>query len=202
MKNKILYYQVIRAVSVYLLTLYAFFNLAAQHPYSLSIFNHATTLPPNGISGPLHPGIDIGISTRYREKTSSRSFLHWKLGYYYHRLVHHGIQLYGEYTKQYTLFSKLGLGWSAGLGYVHTIELHEKFKLDASGEYERTGRLGKPHAQLSVGAALHYPMGKVSPFIQYRVRMVTPFVNEYVPLLPSTSWHIGFYYGLQTTKNK
>jgi len=176
-------------------------NLLAQPPFSISIFNHATTLPPNGISGPLHPGIDVGILTRYREKTSSQSFYHWKLGYYYHRLVHQGIQLYGEYNKLYRIWDQLCVGWSGGLGYLHTLELHEKFKLTESGVYQRTGKAGKPHLQASLSATVNYQFEKYTPFIQYRARMIAPFVNKYVPLLPGTSWHLGIYFNLPQKQN-
>ena len=175
----------------------------AQNVMSLSLFNHATALPPNGFSGPLHPGLDVGISSKIKMKAKSSSYLLWKAGYYYHRLVHHGIQLYTEYNKLYPLTEDFGLSWSGGLGYLHTFELHEKFKLQPEGNYERTGRMGKPHAQVSVSAGLFYQFQSITPFIQYRVRMITPFVNSYVPLLPSTSIHLGIYYTLnpKTTKS-
>ncbi len=180
-------------IPVFILAYLVYSRAGAQGQVSISFFNHATTLPPKGFSGPLHPGIDFGISTGLKQKEKSLSFFHWKLGYYYHRLVHQGIQLYGEYHKQYKLAGRFGLGWSGGLGYLHTIELHEKFKLREDGTYARTGRLGKPHAQASLSLNAHYRLDRLIPFIEYRVRMVSPFVNKYVPLLPSTSLHIGTY---------
>lgn len=182
-----------RQVSFFILVCLSWHGLRAQNQLSLSIFNHATTLPPKGFSGPSHPGIDIGISTGLKPKENTLSFFHWKLGYYYHRLVHQGIQLYGEYHKQYKVAGGFGLGWSGGLGYLHTLELHQKFKLKEDGTYVRTGRLGKPHAQVSLALNAHYRMENWSPFIEYRMRMVSPFVNKYVPLLPNTSLHIGTY---------
>jgi hypothetical protein len=175
-------------------------SVQAQEQLSISLFNHATTLPPKGFAGPLHPGIDIGISTHLKPKENTLSFYHWKLGYYYHRLVHQGIQVYGEYHKQYTVLKPFGLGWSGGLGYLHTFELHEKFILGGDGTYRRTGRLGKPHAQASLAVQLFGRWGYCAPFAEYRVRLVSPFVNKYVPLLPSTSLHIGAYFNLKTIK--
>jgi hypothetical protein len=175
------------------------FNLLpGQKLYSVSLFNHATTLPPHGFSGPLHPGIDFGLSKRLKEKAQTTSFIHWKVGYYYHRLVHQGIQVYGEYNKQYTILKNFGLSWSGGLGYLHTIELHEKFKLNKEGNYDRAGRFGKPHAQISLSTGVFYKLPSFTPFIQYRVRMVSPFVKSYVPFLPNTSLHLGTYYYLNT----
>lgn len=173
-------------------------RVQAQDQLSISLFNHATTLPPKGFSGPLHPGIDIGISTHLKPKENTLSFFHWKLGYYYHRLVHQGIQLYGEYNKQYKILKPISLGWSGGLGYLHTFELHEKFILGGDGTYRRTGRLGKPHAQASLALQILGRWGYWAPFAEYRLRLVSPFVNKYVPLLPSTSLHLGAYFNFHT----
>lgn len=178
-------------------------SLLAQPLLSLSIFNHVTALPPHGISGQLHPGIDIGFTTLKRQLNKKSGFIQWKAGYYYHRLVHHGIQLYGEYNKVYPIIkNKLMIGWSGGLGYLHTLELHEKFKLNPDGQYTKTGNLGKPHAQVSLASKIIFVNKSISPFLEYRLRLSTPFVNKYVPLLPSTSVHLGFHYILETTKSK
>jgi len=188
------------------LTCFAFIQnpfLSAQQLLSLSIFNHATALPPQGISGQLHPGIDIGYTKLKRPLNKKSGFIQWKAGYYYHRLVHHGIQLYGEYNKVYPIIkNKFMFGWSGGLGYLHTIELHEKFKLKSDGQYTSTGKLGKPHAQVSLATKIIFANKSISPFLEYRLRFSTPFVNKYVPLLPSTSLHLGFYYILKTSKSK
>lgn len=200
-KSKFSTIRSIQKSMVFVLFLSSPLLLQGQNLYSVSFFNHATTLPPNGFTGTLHPGIDFGISWKTKEKKHSITFIHWKLGYYYHRLVHQGIQLYGEYTKQYPIIKNFGLSWSGGLGYLHTLELHEKFKLTANGEYNRIGRFGSPHAQVSISAGIYTQVKSFKPFIQYRVRLVTPFVNSYVPLLPSTSLHVGTFYSL-IAKNK
>lgn len=165
---------------------------AQKTAFSWSLFTHATSLPGGTWAGAWHPGFDAGLQTRLREKENSRTFLHWKLGYYYHRLVHHGVQLYGEYNWSFNIYKRLGADMAGGLGYLHTFEDHEIFKLDKLGAYKRNGRLGKSHAMISVATGLHYRLpNSWQPFIHYRLRMVTPFVNEYVPLLPSTSLHFG-----------
>lgn len=177
-----------------LLTFFTFHGFAQKSAVSFSFFSHATSLPGGTWAGAVHPGLDIGLQTRLREKENSRTFLTWKLGYYYHRLVHHGLQIYGEYNWDFKLFRGLRLGVAGGLGYLHTFEKHEIFKLEDSGDYRRVGRLGKAHAQISIASGLLYQASSLfQPFIQYRFRMVTPFVREYVPLLPATSIHIGLY---------
>ena len=50
-----------------------------QKFYSLSLFNHATTLPPKGFTSVLHPGFDIGISWKQKEKKHSNRYLVLKL---------------------------------------------------------------------------------------------------------------------------
>ncbi len=169
-------------------------SVQSQKLMSLSFFNHATTLPPYGFGRKLHPGFDVGYTVSQDLRKNKISFIHWKAGYYYHRLVHHGIQFYGEYIRMYLLRDRWKLGWSGGLGYLHTIALQEKFKLQNNGLYTRTDKLGSAHAQASLAMKFLYSSLHVAPFVEYRFRMVTPFVNKYVALLPSTSVHVGIYF--------
>lgn len=169
-------------------------QVQSQKLMSVSFFNHSTTLPPHIFGGPLHPGLDIGYTKSQDLRKNKISFIQWKAGYYYHRLVHHGIQAYGEYNRMYGGPNRWKWGWSGGLGYLHTIELHEKFKLQNNGLYGRTGRAGSSHVQTSISIKLLYSSLYVAPFLEYRFKMITPFVNKYVALLPSTSVHLGLYF--------
>jgi hypothetical protein len=164
-----------------------------QDALSASLFNHASSLPAGNWAGAIHPGLDVALitNTKVREKTV-RS-LHWHASYYYHRLVHQGVLLYGEYNWQKNIIGNLGFGLAGGGGYQHTFENHEIFSLDKSGKYDRSAKLGKAHAHISLAAKIQYRMVKNSfePFLQYRFRLITPFVKTYVPLLPAESIHLG-----------
>lgn len=179
------------------------FSPAQKTALSFSLFSHATSLPGGTWAGAWHPGFDVGVQTHVRQKEKSLTYLHWKFGYYYHRLVHHGVQLYGEYNWDISVYKKLGAGVAGGLGYLHTLEDHEIFKLNDQGSYQKTGKLGKAHAQISVSTNLNYHLSNGwQPFLQYRFRLVTPFVNKYVPLLPATSVHAGVFIPLIPTSSE
>jgi len=175
-----------------------FFSSYAQSKIiSFSLFNHATSLPLGTWAGALHPGFDVGLQTHLKQKARSEHFLHWKLGYFYHRLVHHGIQLYGEYQWNFDVYKRLQSGLSGGLGYFHSFEDHEIFRLSDNGTYEKTGRAGKAHVQISGAVNLLYRLENGwRPFVCYRFRLITPFVNEYVPVLPAVSVHAGVFFPL------
>ena len=174
--------------------LFSLGSSAQKSAFSFSAFTHATSLPGGTWAGAVHPGFDVGLQTRLKQRENSRSYLNWKVGYYFHRLVHHGVQVYGEYNWDFNLYHGFGAGVAGGLGYLHTFEAHEIYKLGDDGTYNRSGRLGKAHAQISIATGLHYRLSNQwQPFLQYRLRMITPFVNEYVPLLPATSIHAGIF---------
>ncbi|MBK7342133.1 MAG: hypothetical protein IPJ06_02815 [Saprospiraceae bacterium] len=163
------------------------------HTFTLSFFNNAVALPGGSFSAPFHPGVDVGwmypvkVGKRWEQQLTTR------LGYYNQRIVHHGLQLYSEYTWRYHIADGLSLDGGFGVGYLHTFEQHDLFTLSSNGTYERTGKGGKPHfmASAMLGLLLAPPEWAVKPFIQYRFRVMTPFVKSYVPLLPSTSLHLG-----------
>ena len=172
--------------------------LQAQQTFTVSIFNNALSLPGGSFSSPFHPGVDVGWVLPIREGKRWDQMLILRAGYYHQRLVHHGLQAYGEYTWRYKIVEGLAAEGAAGLGYIHTLEQHDIFKLQSDGTYKQVGQWGKPHGQASfaLGISFSPPEWPVRPFLTYRFRVLTPFVNEYVPVLPATSLHIGTYFTL------
>lgn len=168
----------------------------AQDALSVSLFNHASSLPGGNWAGAIHPGLDVAVITHWKSREKTERSIYWHASYYYHRLVHHGILLYGEYNWQKRILGNLGFGLAGGAGYQHTFENHQIFSLNPSGKYERSTRAGKAHAHLSLAVKLKYTLAKssIEPFLQYRFRLITPFVKTYVPLLPAESIHIGTYF--------
>ncbi|MEZ5030975.1 MAG: hypothetical protein R2787_06230 [Saprospiraceae bacterium] len=164
-----------------------------SHTFSASFFNNAVALPGGSFTAPFHPGVDIGWVYAVRKGNRWDQLLTTRLGYYHQRIVHHGIQLYSEYTWRFHAAEGLSMDGGAGLGYLHTLEQHEIFTLQSDGTYRRTGRAGKPHAMISamLGINLAPPEWAIKPFLQYRFRVMTPFVKSYVPFFPATSLHLG-----------
>ncbi|MCO6485318.1 MAG: hypothetical protein J5I41_06010 [Saprospiraceae bacterium] len=172
--------------------------LPAQHTFTVSIAQHAISLPGGSFSAPLHPGVDAGWWWQVRTGRRWSQGLTARAGYFHQRLVHHGVQLFGEYTWHYRFLPGLLVGMGGGLGYLHTFEQHHIFRLKSDGTYERTGRLGKPHVQASAVLSIQAAPTdwRVRPFLLYRFRVMSPFVQEYVPFLPATSLHLGVMFDL------
>ncbi len=191
----------VRSIFYFILFVISLNRVAAQRPWSLSVFNHAAALPGGTWAGAFHPGFDLSLRTGVKNRPKSQTYFQHNLGYYYHRLVHHGTQLYSEYHWDANLMSRFGVGIAGGLGLLHTKEIHEIFTLE-NGEYQRIGRLGKLHGQASVAVKLWYlsQNKKIQPFVAYRFRLVSPFVKEYVPLLPAVSLHAGLAFNIEHLK--
>ena len=169
----------------------------AQIHASMSVFNHAIALPGPAILSSAHLGADMGLTFYYKERSKHERFLHTQLGVYYQRLIHTGVQLYGEYHYRYRLARQLGIDGAVGLGGLSTVMATELFHLNEWGQYEATGR-ARMHVQASAAIGLTYGQRtqRFQPFVQYRFRVFTPFAKAYVPFVPCTSLHIGAFYRL------
>lgn len=176
-----------------------------------SFFSNAPSLPLGGkVFVPrYHPGIDLGIGGPFNIKEKGRWEWSSKLGYYYHKLSHHGIHLRGGLRYRQTGNRDKdwnGLSWEIAFrgGYLHMLTQRPAYEFDeASGEYQRTQRLGRSQFtfELETGPA-YRPIE--SPewefFLNYRFWMQTPFVKEYVPILPNVAFHLGIRYRLPNGK--
>jgi hypothetical protein len=169
----------------------------AQRQVSASVFNNAIALPGSALLSPLHPGLDVGLSTRYRQGRRHERFLHTQLGLYHQRLVHTGGQLYSEYHLRYRPLPFVGIEPAVGLGALMTRLDTERFLRNDRGDYTAANKT-RLHAQLSAALGLTFGQrsSRLQPFVSYRMRLFTPFVNSYVPVAPSTSLHLGTYYRL------
>lgn len=173
-------------------------NAQTTHTFTASVFNNAIALPGGSFTAPFHPGLDIGWEVSIRKGNRWDQLLTTRLGYYNQRIVHHGVQLYSEYSWRFHAAEGIALDGGAGLGYLHTFEQHDIFSLQSDGTYQRTGRAGKPHIMFStmLGIYISPPEWPVQPFLQYRFRVMAPFVKSYVPFLPATSLHLGVTFPL------
>lgn len=184
-------------------------------PVSISVFNNQTTLPVGmklGITeSPVHPGISIGTSYLWQNKSRHLLQQTATFGYYYHRYSQQGIQLYTELQYRYTRLKWLQPEAGAGLGYLHAISDLEQFKLNSNGEYEKKKNFGRPQVMVSTHIGLFIPFKKNTSntactmcrnsstltvqngiFVRYQFWLQAPFVKNYVPMLPNTALHIGY----------
>lgn len=167
-------------------------------PVSISVVNNSTLLPGAGRWGvwgvPMHPGISIGTEFRYNRNEVHELFQSARLGYFYHRYVQHGIQLYSEFGYRFHCLIPLDVESRLGAGYLHEIPAASIFKSDDQGIYHKQHLFGKPQAMASLSLGTGYTFARAEDlriFLLYQFYVQFPFVKEYVPFLPNTALHLG-----------
>jgi hypothetical protein len=178
-----------------------------------AFFFNTPSLPVSGnvFVPPYHPGLDFGIGGPFELKDKGRWEWSSNLGYYYHRLSHHGIHIRGGLRYQQTGERGSdwnGLSWEFALkaGYLHMLTIQPSYRYDEeSSEYRRTARGGRSQFTfgLATGPSYRPPVAKKWEFfVNYRFWIQTPFVKQYVPILPNVAFHIGVRRSLSTEKSE
>lgn len=190
-------------------------------PFSVSIFNNATLLPPASLTAafnqPLHPGIaanyEFGwhetirspmfqntntFSLGGREVYTGKWFQNIGLSWFHHRYVNHAFSLttqagYRKYIKKFTAEISLHMG------YMHAQLFTEKFiRRDGMWITAYAPFRGYFIAGAGVGvgydAGYRYNIRRI--FINYDFRLQMPFVKSYVPLLPNGILSVGMQFTL------
>lgn len=180
-----------------------------RRPFVISVFNNSTLLPGFGKLGfwgvPVHPGFTLGTEFRYNNNIISEWFQTAKLGYTYHHYVQYSIQLFSELGYRHH-FDAFDLEGRFGLGYLHAIPDAQIFELNNDGIYERKHTLGRPQGMASMSIGVGYTFAKwdnLRLFLSQQFYIQVPFVNEYVPVLPSSAFHLGVsfpFFKLQNDK--
>lgn len=169
-------------------------------PLRAAVFSNATLLPPGVLTRiftqPLHPGLTLGTTYTYRNNGTHEFLQTFKAGYFYHRYNQHAIQLYTEAGYRLHFRSGPDAGLLIGGGYLHAMSTAQTFEWNGRGGYEKKRSLGRPQAMIStaleLGYSLRMPTGApVRFFLAYQFWLQTPFIKQYVPLLPNTALHLG-----------
>lgn len=178
-------------------------NLTAQNKtFSISVFNNGTALPGSGTLGVwnknIHPGGQLGYHHIHKKWDNAVLFQNVKLGYYYHRFAQQAIQLYTEAGYQYQFKFGLFADVALGGGYLHAFPDLDVFRIE-NGAYVKKTNWGRPQAMLSTALSIGYNLQSsfdipLKPYLQYQFWLQTPYVKEYVPLLPNAAVHLGVYY--------
>jgi hypothetical protein len=172
----------------------------ARHYMGLAVMNTQTDLPFGKFTGmfykAFHPGIEFSYGKNFSIKNKHDWYYDFRLAYFYHRFVQHGIPLYSNLGYRY----KINQRWSAtvelGAGYLHSIPATAKLRLNSDGEYEPDKGLGRMQVNACFAIGTGYLLNPADPsslklFINYQQRLQMPFVKSYVPLLPYNSFLIG-----------
>jgi hypothetical protein len=167
---------------------------------SLAFTNNHTAFPFSSFSqlvaGEWHPGFEAGTGFNWSEKRKHDWFQDFRIGYFYHQFVQHGIPLYTSFGYRYKFSERWNAQAGIGAGYFHSIPDQQRFKLNENGDYEKLGGIGRGQAMIvfNLSAGYRFNLEKQRPlevFTTYQQRIQTPFVPSYVPLLPYNTLMIG-----------
>ena len=174
---------------------------AQQKKYAgLAIFNTEPALPFGKFKGlftdALHPGIEFSYGNNFNMKKKHDWFLEYKLAYFYHRYVQHGIPLYSDLGYRYRFSKSLSAETAIGAGYMKSIPASQVFIQGTGGNYEKKNGKGREQVIATYGIGGRYFLNPAaahqwSLFIHYQQRIQFPFVKSYVPFLPYNSFMIG-----------
>ena len=166
-----------------------------------SVLNANTMLPGGGdlflTSSILHPGFNLGAEFLWKNKGNNQLLYNAKLGYFYHRNSQYAIQLFGELGYRRWMAAKhLGVESRLAVGYLHSIPDLQVFKIDDNGNYKDGKGIGRPQAMLALSISPSYtfsPSGDhpLRIFVEYQFMVQTPFVKNYVTILPYNLFHLG-----------
>ncbi|MEO5984424.1 MAG: hypothetical protein ABIP80_02900 [Ferruginibacter sp.] len=143
-----------------------------------------------------HPGFEVGLGVNWWAKKRHDIFQEFKLGYFFHRFIQHGIPLYTDVGYRYKFNKTISSEILLGGGYQHAICATQKFKLNENGEYKNNAGIGRMQAIAHLSFRFNYTIHKKNarPFclyIQYQQQIQTPFAKSYIPLLPYNSMMLG-----------
>jgi len=167
-------------------------------PFTVSILNNATMLPPASLTAaikePIHPGIILSAQFGWKENTKGKWFQNANLGYIYHQLANQSFLLFtqGGYRKY---IGKFTLEASLQTGYMNSFSLVDRIVLNDDGQYEASKGWGKSQFIFGAGTSIGLmpkTTGRLKRiFIAYDIRMQLPFVKSYVTILPNGALSLG-----------
>lgn len=191
-------------------------------PFSVSVLNNATLLPPASLTAPfnqpLHPGVALGYEFGWKETIKSPMFQRtnvFSLGgrevytgkwfqnvavsWFHHRYVNQAFLLtthagYRKYLKKFSVEA------SVHAGYMHALLFTERFTRIEDGTWEYDKGMGRAYFVTGAGIGLGYDAGYHYNirrfFVNYDFRLQMPFVKTYVPLLPNGIVSVGLQFTL------
>ena len=193
--------------TIFLALLLAIFGswLQAQSPktekkryYQIAISNSHSAKPFGSFSSlfyeDFHPGLDIGYSSVFRNANKHQWFLEMRLSYMYHRWVQHNIALLANAGYRYKITSTFSADIRLGGGYQLSIPDSKVFRITASDGLQKKNNTGRSQliGNLGLGFSKKISNSGSRVFIEYQQRIQTPFIKEYVPILPYNNMLVGF----------
>jgi hypothetical protein len=193
-----------KILSVLFLSILAIFlqaqttNKGKQRFYKVAFSNSHAAKPFRSFSSlfytDFHPGIDIGYESVFSRKNRTQWFYEIRMGYMFHQWVQHNIPLYGNVGLRYEAFPSWLAEIKLGGGYQLSIPQSKVFEITESDGVKEKKNFGRSQVIGNFGAAVTKKLSAASGvhlFLEYKQQIQTPFIREYMPLLPYNSMLIG-----------
>jgi len=150
----------------------------------------------------IHLSYELGKSYILKKKNEKYQWFQTaNVGYFKHRFVQSGFLFYSENGYERAITRALGVNAKVGAGYYHMFTAPDIIEQNSQGVYEKKRDWGRPQAIFSFSLGLTQsiiPSVSTAPKIslEYQIRMQTPFVKSYVPLLPYNILKLGVIFPL------
>jgi hypothetical protein len=162
--------------------------------YRLAVSNSQTAKPFGKLSSlfykDFHPGLEIGYG-KLKTKDHHQWFVELNLSYLFHRWVQHNIALSANGGYRHMIGSSWGAKAKLGGGFQLSIPVQKVFAISENGLKERNTLRPQFVGSLGVGFDKQISDRGQMIFLEYVQKIQTPFIKEYVPLLPYNSLMIG-----------
>ena len=184
-------------------------NHGKQRFYKIAISNSHAAKPFGSFSSlfyqDFHPGIDIGYESTFSNINRTQWFYEVRMAYMFHQWVQHNISLYGNLGVRYEVFRTWLAEIKLGGGYQVSIPQSNVFEITESDGVKKKKNFGRSQVIGDFGAAVSKNLSRTSAvhlFLEYKQQIQTPFIREYVPLLPYNSVLIGIKIPFKQSSSK
>jgi hypothetical protein len=143
-----------------------------------------------------NPGVEIGYGFAPREKGNGLRQVNINAGYFFHQEVTSAFYAKVEYNFAFHIAKDIYFDVVPAAGYMHSFYPGEVYTPDGEGSYDLKRQFGRPHLWVESGVGFSFFRSKtISPFIQYRFAVETPFANG-IPVFPHSFYELGVQYKL------
>lgn len=173
-----------------------FFRVAVSNSHAAKPFGSFSSL----FYQDFHPGVEIGYESILNSKDRRQWFYEIRIGYMFHQWVQHNISLYGDIGYRYEVVPLWFAAIKLGGGYQLSIPDSKVFEITESDGVKKKNNTGRLQMIGNFGASVTKNFSDaVFVFLEYKQQIQTPFIREYVPLLPYNSILIGIKIPLKTS---
>ena len=173
----------------------------------ISVTNSQTARPFTKFSAlfhsPIHPGFEVGYMKTQRVRNHGQWLLEPALSYTFHRWVQHNISLVVQGYYRHCLGAGFSISGRLGAGYQVSVPTSKVFEL--SGETIKAKKVtARSQFTSNVGIGVEKQLNKHGTLVgmMYHQKIQTPFVKNYVPLLPYNCMMISLAIPVQQKKLK